>query len=265
MRTIYEPTGKAREYSPYALNIYQNCDHKCEYCYVKSLFAAHHFEKPSLRIGLLKALNQYAPKHRYKEQVLLSFSGDPYCKEDVKIKATREVLKILLGSRIPVAILTKGGERCLRDLDLFKKFDGMIKVGATLTFIDHAKSLQIEPGAALPKERFDTLKKLHNKGIKTWVSLEPVIEVVETINVIEATHSFVDHYKLGLTNYYQLPSKIDWSKLIDRAVYFFRKYNKPFYIKNDLQKFISDRSKFSKEELSPDTLFLKPEKPATLL
>ena len=37
MQTIYEPKGKAREYSPLALNLYDGCDHGCKYCYVPKI------------------------------------------------------------------------------------------------------------------------------------------------------------------------------------------------------------------------------------
>ncbi len=33
MSVIYRPTGMAREYSPYALNLYIGCSHRCKYCY----------------------------------------------------------------------------------------------------------------------------------------------------------------------------------------------------------------------------------------
>ena len=32
MGMIYEPRGRAREYSPLALNVYNKCDHFCRYC-----------------------------------------------------------------------------------------------------------------------------------------------------------------------------------------------------------------------------------------
>lgn len=37
IQTIYEPSGKAREYSPLALNLYKGCDHGCNYCYVPDM------------------------------------------------------------------------------------------------------------------------------------------------------------------------------------------------------------------------------------
>ena len=33
MSVIYEPRGRAKEYSPYALNLYLGCMHGCRYCY----------------------------------------------------------------------------------------------------------------------------------------------------------------------------------------------------------------------------------------
>ena len=33
MSIIYEPSGMAKEYSPYACNLYIGCSHRCKYCY----------------------------------------------------------------------------------------------------------------------------------------------------------------------------------------------------------------------------------------
>ncbi|GAI64143.1 unnamed protein product [marine sediment metagenome] len=91
---------------------------------------------------VLQKIENDAKKLKYcKEQVLLSFAGDPYNKTDQDLKITREALKILLKYNIPVSILTKGGNRCLRDLDLFQSFQNHIKVGASLTFITDEDSM----------------------------------------------------------------------------------------------------------------------------
>ena len=37
MSVIYEPKGKAREYSPLALNLYLDCSHGCKYCYAPAI------------------------------------------------------------------------------------------------------------------------------------------------------------------------------------------------------------------------------------
>ena len=91
------------------------------------------------------------------KQIMLSFIGDVYCETHDNNATTRGALELFLDYGAPVAILTKGGERCLKDLDLFKKFGDRIWVGATLTFADESKSRHWESGAALPKERLDVL------------------------------------------------------------------------------------------------------------
>lgn len=256
MTTIYEPKGKAREYSPYALNLYLNCDHQCLYCYVRVLFNQAQYQPVQERKGIIEQLKKDAPKFSNKGQILLSFTGDPYCKANDKFKLTRQALKILLENNCQVAILTKGGERCLQDLDLFKQFKHNIKVGATLTFTQNDTSKHYEPGATLPKSRYIALKVLHDNGIKTFVSLEPVIIASETIKIIEETHTFVDQYKIGLTNYFKTPMDIDWSLLLHHAIDLFEKYDKDYYIKQDLQKY--NKRKINKKYLDQNYLVLKP-------
>lgn len=36
-RPIYEPTGKAKEYGDYAINIYTGCPHRCYYCFAPNV------------------------------------------------------------------------------------------------------------------------------------------------------------------------------------------------------------------------------------
>jgi len=35
-RLIYQPKGKAREYSPWACNLFNGCTNNCSYCYNKN-------------------------------------------------------------------------------------------------------------------------------------------------------------------------------------------------------------------------------------
>jgi len=238
MVMIYEPRGRAREYSPLALNIYNKCDHNCRYCYVPLLRRGRRNGLYDVRPRqyILEILRREARRHSFGSQVLLCFSGDPYCIADEKYRTTREVLKILLENSITVAILTKGGKRCLRDIDLFRKFKA-IKVGATLTFIEEKDSLYWERKASLPEERFKTLERLKEEGIKTWVSLEPVIDPEQTFRIIDRTYKFIDQYKVGKLNHY--PSEIDWKDFGTRVIDKLNHYGKEFYIKRDLAQYIS--------------------------
>ena len=257
MSFIYVPKGRAREYSPLALNIYNSCDHYCDYCYIKKMKERFKIDtglKVEGRKGILEWLKKNAHKYSDGEQVLLCFSGDPYCRMDEEIGLTREVLKILLENDVKTAILTKGGSRCLRDLDLFKKFKN-IKVGATLTLINKDDSQEYEPAAAEPMSRTKTLKRLHDEGIMTWVSLEPIIDPIQTLTLIKETHEYVDHYKIGLINHYKLDKDIDYKMLVGDIIKLLREKNKKFYIKESLTDYINEKL-VTKEERNQDYLNL---------
>ena len=253
---IYLPKGKAREYSPYSLNIYNGCDHNCKYCYVKTMpyYKKILNEEIKPRKDILEKLEKQLKKQEITEQVLLCFLGDPYCKADIEYKTTREILKILLKYDIPTAILSKGGERILRDMDLFKEFRN-IKVGTTLTLIEEKESLHYEPGAALPRERIKVLGILHNEGIKTWVSFEPVIRPLTTYQLLELSYPFVDQYKVGKMNHYKLDSIVDWREFGDIIVKKLMEYKRDFYVKKDLYKYMN--IKLDDKYIDQDYLTLK--------
>jgi len=235
MSLIYEPKGKAREYSPLALNVYSGgCDHRCEYCYCSGVMRGAWGDKPRPRN--LAALDKEAAAA--SRQILLCFMSDPYCAAEQSHRKTREALQTLRKHGCSVAILTKGGRRCLDDLDLFEGWpDGRIKVGATLTFNSSALSREWEPGAADPGERVETLKALKNAGIKTWASIEPVIIASESLAIIEASLPYVDAYKVGKWNHDARASGTDWAAFGLAAVEMIRAAGKGLYVKNDLLPF----------------------------
>jgi DNA repair photolyase len=249
---IYEPSGKAREYSPLALNIYSGCDHDCFYCYCKKMQFLKFSPTVTTRTNILTTLQKELAKNVVTKQVLLSFTGDPYCKSNDTLKITRSVLARLWLNNVPVAILSKGGSRILQDIDLFKKFK-LIKIGATLTFDNQKDSLANEPGAAIPQERIETLKILSEGGLKTWVSIEPVIDPVQSLSLIEKSLPFVDHYKIGKLNHFK--NSTNWSLFLKTAVEILRKNDKAFYIKNDLAKY-SKGLVLTQEERDHDFLAL---------
>jgi len=260
---IYTPSGAALEYSPRALNHYQDiqdgdhgygCDHRCGYCYRLS-FNNRYNRTPTLpatptpKPGLLEGLDRQLTRHPETEQVLLSFAGDPYCRVEPEVGFTREVLKVLLKHQVPVAILTKGGSRCLRDLDLFKQFK-RIKVGATLTRRRDEDSLRDEPGAALPGDRLHALEVLHAEGIQTWASFEPVLDTGDALWLLEHSAIFVDGYKIGKLNHKR--NDTDWGEWFRDAVTVMRGLDKRFYIKNGLAGYAPKGFVFRPGERDPN-------------
>ncbi len=233
MSLIYEPQGKAKEYADLALNVYTQCDHECRYCYVPSI------KKPLPggpyhRIDF-RALDREAKALDCTKRILLSFMTDPYCLADVALKDTRSCLHVLLDRQLPISILTKGGDRLYRDWDLILRFRD-IKVGATLTFIDPADRVKWEPYAQPTESRIEVLRMCHNVGIRTWASIEPVIDPNQSLQLIQDTLDFVDEYKVGKLNHHpELEAQIDWSDFGKKAVSILEKARKPYYIKKDLR------------------------------
>lgn len=240
MGVIYEPSGKAREYSPFALNIYLGCTHKCAYCYAprcRHQTTDSYFQPPAPRKDLSEILDKELNKFTPDKQVLLSFIGDVYCETTDNNEETRKCLEVLLKHNVPVAILTKGGQRCLKDIDIFKRFGDHIQIGSTLTFCDKADSKSWEPGAALPQERLEVLKCLHDEGIKTFASFEPVIDPEQSLQLMRMGIDFIDTFKVGkLNNYKGIDKGIDWERFLIRTLDLLRPSEKSIYIKYDLRK-----------------------------
>ncbi len=252
---IYEPKGRAREYSPLALNIYNGCDHDCEYCYMKSLSQQAHMDKSELKANWQAQLEKSVKKFKNAgKQVLLSFSSDPYPPVEMESGATRTALQMLLENRIPVAVLTKSGKLAERDIDIFKRFGKSFKFGATLTFCEEQDVKKYERGAASYADRIDMLQTLNKQGVETWASLEPVIDVKQTLQIIKDTHGFIDHYKVGKINHFKFGQGINWSYFLASAVELLESLDKMYYIKEDLAKFYNSEVELLIGKLRPQSL-----------
>jgi DNA repair photolyase len=254
---IYTPAGRAREYSPKALNHYAGCTHGCTYCYVVPMmkkFKSGYDQKNVIpRFDVLKGLEKSALKA--KEQVLLSFTCDPYSEEEPKHRLTRRVLEIFAKCGTPTAILSKGGVRSLADMDILKSMGKRVKLGATLSCMEKKTWIEWEPGAASPEERLNALKKAHESGIETWASLEPVIKSEETLELIKESNKFVDGYKVGKMNYQKID--VDWQKFLLDSVKLLRKLGKRFYIKDELAKHAPEGFVFVGDERNADAHAIK--------
>jgi DNA repair photolyase len=99
MEIIYEPKGKAKEYCNLAVNLYKGCNHGCKYCYAPSATFTkrkkfNNHQEP--RKNIIEKLKKDAEKHPGNgQQVLLSFTSDPYQHLDQELQLTRQAIKIL--------------------------------------------------------------------------------------------------------------------------------------------------------------------------
>jgi DNA repair photolyase len=237
---IYAPKGQAGEYAPLAANPYRGCGHACAYCYVPAVlrmprpeFDAGATPRPDYLNLLAKDAIKYQANGS-REQVMLSFTTDPYHPGDNGL--TSSVIHTLQHYGLAVCTLTKGGTRALRDLDLFRADRDAF--ASTLTSLDDAFSRKWERGAALPADRIAALKAFHAAGIFTWVSLEPTLDTASSLAIIEATHEFVDLFKVGRANYLPMTNTTDWEDYTLRVLDLVQRLGVRHYIKQDLQPYL---------------------------
>lgn len=206
-KAIYRPKGKAGEYARWAANLYVGCSNGCSYCYCKKgvLKNVSGNDKPMLkkcfkdeahaiwtfRYELLKNKSAIIDDGG----IFFSFTTDPCLLSTWKVHYDCIIFALAVG--VPVTILTKcvgwieePYTRFLWDNPEFKK---RLCIGFTLTGMD-----ELEPDAASNDERVEALQLLSDKGIKTFASIEPVIDIQKSLEIIIRTRGFVDLYKIGL-------------------------------------------------------------------
>jgi len=233
MKAIYEASLEAKEYCTYGLNLYGGCSHNCLYCYNKAKFTDSNYRIKKSSLGNIEYDLRYWQGPRLP--VHLTFVGDAYdLGRNNTDTTTRDVLELFKKYIHPFQILTKGGTKAVQDFDLYGPND---RFGVTLTLINPEDSLVWEPGAALPADRIEALRLAHERGINTWVSLEPVIDPAQTLALIEATHEFVDFYGVGKLNHeVEIEKTIDWPKFRADAEAKLKGYGKSYKIKAALKK-----------------------------
>lgn len=238
------PAGRAAEYAPggLAANWYNGCGHACEYCYaplvMKKDRAAFH-KNVTPRASALESLSADCydlNRAGDTRPIFCSFSCDPWQPVDAEYGITREALIILFTYGRSVILLTKGGKRSMRDFDLLAANAHRVMYGATLVFKEDSESLKHEPRAAPTSERMYALREAHKRGIRTWVSLEPVYNPEDTFALIEATQGFVDVYKAGKLNYMPEAKEVDWKKFSKEVEEKLKSTGKEYYIKSDLRR-----------------------------
>jgi len=149
------------------------------------------------RPDVLKHLDKDAEKLRGdSRRILFCFSSDPYQPLERTERLTRRALKIISRNRLNSQVLTKGcADLIQEDLGLMK--DAHTQLGITLCFADDAIRKRWEPHASTVEERLVVLKAAHKAGIFTWVSLEPVIDPAQALEVIRIAHPYVNFWKVG--------------------------------------------------------------------
>ena len=231
MKPIYEPKGKAKEYGDLAINIYTGCPHRCFYCFAPNVLRRDK-ERFHSDVHPRENIVEETIKQLHREGITgklihLCFTCDPY-PTGYDTTPTRQIIQAIKESGNRVQILTKGDG--YRDLDLLDENDWY---GITLDGIGNGRD-------PLWIARVVALAEAHSRGIKTWVSFEPVTDEREFFINLHFIAPFVNKVKIGKLNYH--PSDIDWAKFGREAEALCQKLGIDYYIKDSLRACMEEQT-----------------------
>lgn len=255
------------EYGDWTINHIIGCMHGCNFpCYAMMMAKKfgwvkdyEDWRKPRIAVNALEILEKEIPKYKgeIKHLVHLCFMSDPFMydsdKKDLIPEIREMTLKIiekLNKEGIKVTTLTKG---FYPDEILDKKrFLQANEYGITLVSLNENFKKEYEPFSAPYEKRIESLKKLANAGLKTWVSMEPYptpqlprLKETKAENIDEILNKikFVKKIVFGKLNYSRLNyyngnyspiwgnSDDFYKKMAQKVIDFCKKNNIKYHIK----------------------------------
>ncbi len=175
-----------------SINPYRGCEHGCVYCFARPThaylgmspgldFESKLFVKPEAAELLEKELASpnYSPK-----VIAIGTNTDPYQPIERKYQVMRRILEVLDRAGHPVGIVTKSA-LVLRDLDILARMAerNLAKVALSVTTLDPDLARRMEPRAATPMRRLETLRRLSQAGVPTTVMVAPVIPALNDMEI----------------------------------------------------------------------------------
>ncbi len=175
-----------------SINAYRGCEHGCSYCFARPThaFVGHsaglEFERDIyVKTNAVEALRAELGARNYKVRAIaMGTNTDPYQPAERKHRLTRGILEVMLETRHPVMITTKSA-LVIRDLDILTELAklGLVKVGLSITSMDHKLSRKMEPRASSPARRLEALRLLSEAGVPTAVLASPMIPAINDMEL----------------------------------------------------------------------------------
>lgn len=161
----------------YALSPYRGCGHLCSWRGVRcwswdmaDRLWDFDFTRPEPRENIAERLRDEL-ESREPGRVLVSNTTDPYQPIEAQHRLTRECVRLLLEGGWTVAVLTKS-TIAQRDFDIYAEHPDRLWFGMTLTSPEWAR--KYESGAPSFGKRVWSLIEARKRGVRTWVSWEPL-------------------------------------------------------------------------------------------
>jgi len=211
------------EYADFCLNHVEGCSHGCKYpCYAfmmkKRCGVVKTYEEwcqPKIVSNALELLDKEIPKYKSKiKYVHMCFSTDPFMySQDQVGELSLKIIDKLNTNGIRCTVLTKG----IYPEELADRNGCSVnnEYGITLVSLNEDFRKEFEPNSARFRERIKSLERLHDKGFKTWVSMEPYptpnLIKQDLIKILESV-AFVDKIIFGRLNYSVKSSEFKYTK-----------------------------------------------------
>ena len=185
-----------------SINPYRGCEHGCVYCFARPTHAYHGlsagldfesrlFFKPDGPALLRKELSRpsYVPR-----PIALGMNTDAYQPVERQLKLTRAFLEVLSEHNHPVTLLTKSA-LIQRDIDILAPMaeKGLARVGVSLTSLDPRLSRLMEPRAAAPYRRLQTISALADAGLPVIAMTAPIIPALNEPEMEDLLEASAEH------------------------------------------------------------------------
>ena len=175
-----------------SINPYRGCEHGCVYCFARPThaymglspgldFESKLFVKPDAPELLERELS--APGYEPRT-IAIGTNTDPYQPIERRYGVMRRILEVLERAGHPVGIVTKSA-LVQRDLDILSRMArrDLVKVALWVTTLDARIARAMEPRAATPLRRLETLRRLTDAGVPTSVMVAPVIPALNDAEI----------------------------------------------------------------------------------
>jgi len=175
-----------------SVNPYRGCEHGCIYCFARpshafmGLSPGLDFETELfVKEGAAQILERELSARGYVAKTLmLGANTDPYQPIERNRRVTRSLLEVLERADHPVAIVTKSA-LVMRDIDILSAMakKGLVKVAISVTTLDRDLARIMEPRAAAPERRLETIEALADAGVPVAVLTAPIIPAINDAEI----------------------------------------------------------------------------------
>lgn len=165
----------------YNMNLYRGCCHGCIYCDSRSeCYRIDNFDTVRAKENCIEILRDELRRKVRTGVIGTGAMSDPYNPFEKEERLTEKALMLIDAYNFGITVITKSA-LITRDIDLYKQISehSPVLCKMTVTACDDKLCSLIEPNVSVSSERFDALAKMSSAGLKTGITLMPVLPFIE--------------------------------------------------------------------------------------